>query len=133
MGYDLSSLQTVSPNPPTQDAYSDVPFGGPEGDQEVLIMPTSGTLSANWKNTHGANAIASRVLGTNDSRALQPSQTLPADADWDVVVAEAVIAAGAMRHVTINPTVYVAYKFQHKANVAAAQGSSFITAANKRI
>ena len=130
--YDSHTFQTIVPDPATVDAYADVAFTGPEGHQKVLIMPTSGTLSANWKNT-GATSIHSRVLGTNDSRALLPSQTLPADADWDVVVAEATIAAAAMRHVTINPTVYQVYKFQHRAAVGGSQGASNIHACNKRI
>jgi len=115
-------------DPVTTDAFANVPISSAHQGyiDTKLIVPTSGPLSLNWKNT-GANSIDSRVLGSNDPT--EPGT----DADWDIVAASAAIVAGASRHITINPGVYQFYKFQHKATGAGAQGASQIFGRNARI
>jgi len=113
-------------DPVTTNDFADIELSAAhQGYQATpFIAPSSGPISANWKNT-GANSIQSRMLGSNDMNL--------ADADWEVVAADAAIAAAAVRHITINPAVYQFYKFQHKATGAGSQGASLIRGCQKRI
>jgi hypothetical protein len=129
--YDSFTFQSKKPagvagDPPTTDNFADIEISAAHQGYQTspLIAPSSGPISLNWKNT-GANSIQSRVLGSND--------VALADADWEVVAADAAIAAAASRHITINPAVYQFYKFQHKATGAGSQGASQIRGAQKRI
>ena len=90
-----------------------------------MSSKTSGPLSLNWKNTDGANSIDTKVLGSNDKDL--------ADADWAEVAAEASIAAGASRHITLDICHYQFYKFQHKATVGGSQGDSSIKGRHGRV
>jgi hypothetical protein len=118
------SFSTPAADPASTDAFADVLMIS--ADPKVLfahvMAESGGQISADWKNT-GANSIDSRVLGSNDL-------TL-ADADWEVIVASAAIAAAASRHVHITPTDFLFYKFQQKATVGASQGASKIRGAVK--
>jgi hypothetical protein len=120
------SRDSTGADPASTDNFTDIPLTAVEHGAlvTVLLVPTSGPVSANWKNT-GSNSIDVRVLGSND-RDL-------ADADWDIVVASAAITAGASRHVLVNPGSYQFYKFQHKATVGGSQGKSAIRGCEKRI
>lgn len=114
-------------NPASTDAFADIEItaGGKGVERTVYLMsPSSGPIAVNWKNT-GANSIDSRILGSND-------KALP-DADWQVALASAAIAAGASRHAELNPAFYQFYKFQHKATGAGAQGASQLRGVQKRI
>src|SRR5258708_18796777 len=108
-------------DPATVDAFATVVFEGiaglapKPGNLDQITDGTAGTLSANWKNT-GANSITTQVLGTNDKDA--------PDADCDIVVASAALAAGIVRHVLVNPATYAFYRFQHKATAGRAPGSA---------
>lgn len=122
----LLTFRSPTVDPPSTNAFANVKIVAPDnrGELDQFTPPTSGPISVNWKNT-GANSIDSRVLGTNDKDAV--------DADCEVVVASAAIAAGAMRHAQINPAFYAYYRFQQQATVAASQGASKIRGAQKRI
>lgn len=115
-------------NPASTDAFADVAIttGGKSiVDRATFLMsPSSGPIALNWKNT-GANSIDTRVLGSNDKDLV--------DGDWSVAVASAAIAAGASRHVEINPAFYQFYKFQHKATGAGSQGATQLRGVQKRI
>lgn len=125
--YDSYTFRTnPSADPATTDAFLDVPLTEVlDGAlQEILIAPSSGPLSLNWKNT-GANSIDSKVLGSND-------RTLAA-ADWAEVAAPAAIAAGASRHIALDIAHYHFYRLQHKATGAGSQGASSVRGCLKRI
>src|SRR5258708_11019151 len=99
-------------DPATVDAFATVVFEGiaglapKPGNLDQITDGTPGTLSANWKNT-GANSITTQVLGTNDKDA--------PDADCDIVVASAALAAAIVPHLLMNPDPYPFYPFQYKA------------------
>lgn len=120
------SFATPAVDPASIDTFADINLV--VADPKVLfnhVAPDAGSpLSINWKNT-GANSIDSRVLGSNDLTA--------ADADWEIVVVAAAIAAGAMRQIHIATADYMFYKLQHKATVGAAQGASKVRGAIKSI
>jgi hypothetical protein len=122
----LFSFSSPAVDPASVNAFANVAIMFP--DQRCsgpsLTPPTSGPISVNWKNT-GANSIDTRVLGTNDPNA--------ADADCDVVLASAALAAGIVRHAQINPAYYAYYRFQHRATVGGSQGASKISGCQKRI
>lgn len=122
-------------DPVTTDNFADVEISAAhQGHQtDRLIAPSSGPISLCWKNT-GANSIQSRVLGSNDPTLIAAGQSQAAyDADWDIVAADAAIAAAASRFITINPAIYQFYRLQHKATGAGSQGASQIHGAQKRI
>jgi hypothetical protein len=131
MGFDHSSyvFKSKTDAEVTTDVFTDVSLllgGGSDAVAEPrFIAQTSGPIGVNWKNTDGANGITTQILGSND-------KDLP-DADWEVVVAAAPIAALASRHVSINPASHHFYKFQHKATVGGSQGKSQIRATHKRV
>ncbi len=126
----LFTFRTPSPDPVSTDSFATVRFDGipgqaPDpGNQVQLTAPTSGPISANWKNT-GANSIDTRVLGTNDKDAT--------DADCDIVIAAGAIGVNGLRHVSINPALYAYYRFQQKATAGGSQGASKITGCQHRV
>jgi hypothetical protein len=122
----LLTFRSPTADPASTDAFANVKISAPDNRAELdqFTPPTSGPISVNWKNT-GANSIDSRILGTNDRDAV--------DADCEVVVASAAIAAGAMRHAQINPAYYAYYRFQQKATVGASQGATKLRGCQKRI
>ncbi len=123
----LFTFRTPSPDPVTTDTFASIKFAGIPGEppDAQFIAMSSGPISANWKNTDGADSIDTRVLGTNDKDA--------SDADCDVVVASAAIAAAGMRHISINPAMYAYYRFQHKATSAGNQGASKLVGCHHRV
>ena len=139
--YDSFTFQSkkaagVAGDPVTTDNFADVEISAAHQGYQVdrLIAPSSGPISLAWKNT-GANSIQSRVLGSNDARTKEITGQTQAqyDADWEVVAADAAIAAGASRFVTVNPAVYQFYRFQHKATAGGSQGASQLVGCQKRI
>ena len=122
----LFTFTSPTPDPASVDAFANVAIMAPDnrGQLTALTPPTSGPISVNWKNT-GANSIDTRILGTNDLNA--------ADADCEIVVASAAIAAGAMRHAQVNPAYYAYYRFQQKATAGGSQGATKLRGCQKRI
>lgn len=127
----LFTFRTPSPDPATTDNFATIVFDGIPGNPPTagapnpgITAPTSGPISANWKNT-GANSIDTRVLGTNDRDAT--------DAECDIVVAAGAIAPAGIRHLSINPALYAYYRFQHKATAGGSQGASKVTGAQHRV
>jgi hypothetical protein len=113
-------------DPASTDTYAAVPIT--EVTENALVdyftCPSSGPISANWKNT-GANTIKVKVLAANDPAV--------AEADRAEVVAEDTIAAAANKHITIDLATYGFYWFMQAANAGGSQGASHIRGRHARI